>query len=313
MHIEIRQQGRQKKYYLGHSFRQGNKVRKIRRYLGANLSAKKLGELRIRAEILIKEQIKSYKEIRDPFRNVLSIEELNQIKNLDIKPLLEIAHLSEKEWETFAKRFTYDTNAIEGSTITYSEVKDIVEKQKWPKYSSKEEVSETYGVIEAVNYIRKIKDHLSLKLIKELHRIVFKNSKPFAGQLRPKGIEVGIVDKLGNIIHRGAPSHNVVNLLEDLIQWYKKNKRKYPSLVLAVVVHNQFEEIHPFQDGNGRVGRLLLNNILIKQGLPPVNIQFRNREEYYSTLQEYSKKGNIRPMIDLVLKEYKNLKKIVGR
>lgn len=309
MFIEVRKEGKKNKYYLAHSFRDGNKIRKIRRYLGSNLSEKKLEELRKRAEVLIREQIKSYKEIRDPFKHVLSTVELNQIKELDIKKTIEIFHLSEYDWLNFTEKFAYDTNAIEGSTITYSEVEQIIEKNKWPEDASKAEVSETYGVADAIRCIRNTKTHISIKLIKELHKIVFKNSKTFAGKIRPKGIEVGVKDRFGNIIHRGAPSTKVSSLLKELIEWYNKNKHRYPALVLAVVVHNQFEEIHPFQDGNGRVGRLLLNNILIKHNLPPVNIQLIHRREYYDALQEYHKKEDIRPMINLILKEYKNLKK----
>jgi len=309
MFIEIRKVGKKKKYYLAHSFRYGKKIVKIRRYLGSYLSKKKLQELRKRAEALILEQVKSYKEIRDPLKYALSTEELNQLQNLDIKDAIQVHHLSEKDWLDFAEKFTYDTNAIEGSTITYTQVKDIVEKQKWPKYSSKEEISETYGVVGAINYIRKTKEHISIKLIKEIHRIVFKNSKPFAGKLRARGVEVGVVDREGRMSHQGAPSTKVARLLKDLVEWYHKNKKEYLTLALAAVVHNQFEEIHPFQDGNGRVGRILLNNILIKHNLPPVNIQLKNREEYYAALQEYHKKGNIRPMIELILKEYKSYKK----
>ena len=77
---------------------------------------------------------------------------------------------------------------------------------------------------------------------------------------------------------------------------------------MAAVVHNQFENVHPFQDGNGRVGRLILNNILLKHGMPPVNIELKNRQEYYSALQAYEKEGNLRPTIELILKEYKKLK-----
>ena len=75
------------------------------------------------------------------------------------------------------------------------------------------------------------------------------------------------------VVHRGAPSASVKRLLVELAEWYDENKKKLPPLVLAAVVHNQFENIHPFQDGNGRVGRLLLNNILLKHGMPPVNIE----------------------------------------
>ena len=81
---------------------------------------------------------------------------------------------------------------------------------------------------------------------------------------------------------------------------------------MAAVVHDQFENIHPFADGNGRVGRLLLNNILIKHNLPPVNISLRNRREYYEALQEYQKKGNIRQTLNLIIKECKMLKKELG-
>jgi len=308
MFIEVREQGSKKKYYLAHSFRDRGKIKKIRRYLGSNLSKKKLKELRNRAEILIIEQIKSYKEIKDPFKYVLSREDLNILKGLDIKKTIKVQHLSEEDWLNFTERFAYDTNAIEGSTITYSEVEQIIERNKWPEDASKAEVSETYGVADAIKYIRKTKTHISIKLIKELHKIVFKNSKPFAGKIRPKGIEVGVKDKFGNIVHRGASSTKVIEFLKELIKWYNKSKNKYPPLVLAVVIHNQFEEIHPFQDGNGRVGRLLLNNVLIKHYLPPVNIQLSHRRGYYAALQEYHKKGDIMPMIELILKECKSLK-----
>ena len=120
---------------------------------------------------------------------------------------------------------------------------------------------------------------------------------------------MGIRDALGNLVHLGAPSTRVVSLLTELIRWYNKNKNKLPAIVLAVVVHNQFEYIHPFEDGNGRVGRLLLNNILLKHKLPPVNISFKSRSKYYSALKEFQKTGNIRPSIELVLKEYKLLRK----
>jgi Fic family protein len=137
---------------------------------------------------------------------------------------------------------------------------------------------------------------------------VFKNSKPYAGSFRGKGVEVVIADRHGNIVHRGAPQNKIVPLLKELVSWYSKNKKEYHPIVLAAVVHNQFENVHPFQDGNGRVGRLLLNNILLKNRLPPVNIKLKNREEYYSSLQAYEKEGNLRPTIEIILKEYKKLK-----
>ncbi len=308
MYIEKRRVGKKIKYYLAHAFRKDGTVKKIRFYLGTNEKAAR--EKRGRAEQIIKERIKAYNVISDPFRRALTSREIEEVRSLEAKGNISIRHLSEEDWKKFTESFVYDTNAIEGSSVTSVEVRDILEKQKWPE-REKWEISETYGVRDAIQFIRTTKDHLSLSLIKELHKISFKNSKGFAGKFRQKGQEVGVVDGTGKIIHRGAPSVLVVKLLKDLVSWYQKNKTKYPPVILAVVVHNQFETIHPFVDGNGRVGRLLLNNILLKHNKPPVNIELRNRHEYYASLREYQESGNIRPMIKLILKEYKNLKKLL--
>ena len=116
----------------------------------------------------------------------------------------------------------------------------------------------------------------------------------------------------GNIVHEGAPPSRINHLLRELINWYQKNKNKYPALVLGAVVHNQFENIHPFRDGNGRVGRILLNNILIKHKLPLINIDIKDRMDYYNTLREYDFNKDLKPTIELYLKSYKDLKKELG-
>ena len=224
-----------------------------------------------------------------------------------------MAHLSEDDWKSFTEEFTYHTNAIEGSRVSKEEVRQILGDQRWPE-RSREEISEALGVAEAVKYISRSKVHLSVGLVRELHRIVFKNSKPFAGETRRKsGVEVSVVDRAGNVIHRGAPSSQVDAKLEGLVTWYHENKGEYPSFVLAAVVHNQFETIHPFEDGNGRIGRLLLINVLLKHGLPPLNIEIENRKEYYEALWEYQTTGDLRPTLDLMLKEYRRLRSMLKR
>ena len=311
MYVEKRKDKGKVKYYLAHSFREGGKVHKIRKFLGKNINDKELKERISKAEKIILNEIKKYKVISDPLKKPLSKDEINFIEKLEVNQKLRVFHLSKKQWKLFSELFTYNTNAIEGSELKQKEVKEILEKDKWPK-KSKEDIAETYGVDEAIEFIQKTKEHISLNLIKEFHKIVFKNSKDFAGGFRKAGEEVVIRDGLGNIIHYGAPQSRIISLLKELINWYNQNNTKYPGLILAVVIHNQFENIHPFADGNGRVGRILLNNILIKNKLPPVNIDLKNRKEYYLALQEYENNHNIRPMIDLLLKEYKSLKRKFG-
>ena len=240
MNLEIRIQGKKKKYYLGHSFREQGKVRKIRRYLGVDLSKKQVEKLSKIAEILIKEQIEEYNKIIDPLKHELTERELKFIKQLEVKSNIQVEHLSEKDWEIFTELFTYNTNAIEGSTINEKEVEEILEKNKWPQQVRKEEISETYGVAEAVRYIRSCKEHISIKFIEKLHQLVFKNSKAFAGKLRRKGVEVVIKDINGSIIHQGAPSLKIRSLLNELLHWYKVHRKRYSPLILAAVLHNQF-------------------------------------------------------------------------
>lgn len=308
MFIEKRQNRGRTLYYLAHSYRKDGKIRKIRVYMGADLAPVVLENKKNEAEQKINSQLQISKFIHDPYRTVLSPSELGELRTIEAKGQIKMLHLSEDDWRRFTEAFTYDTNAIEGSSVTGAEVEKILEKNKWPD-KPKEEISETYGVAEAVAYLRKTKEHISIGLIRELHRIIFKNSKPFAGSFRARGKEVAVVDGAGNVIHRGAPSNQVLSFLKELVGWYAKNRKKYPPLVLAAVVHNQFENIHPFEDGNGRIGRLLLINILLKHNLPPLNIELKSRKEYYAALQTYQNSQNIRPMIELMLKEYRHLKK----
>jgi len=309
MHIEIQERGGRKHYYLAHSYRKDGKVRKVRRYLGPDLTKTQVKQLRAHAEKSLKAEIESRRKIRDPLKTVLTPGEVKEINALIMGGDVNISRLSEGDWLHFTELFTYDTNAIEGSTVTAKEVRKILEEDEWPKERGKWEIAETYGLAEAVAYIRETRTHVSINLVKRLHELCFANSKTFSGKLREKGVEVVIADIHGNVVHRGAPQKKIVNLLKELIEWYKKNKKKYHPIVLAAVVHNQFENIHPFQDGNGRVGRLLLNNILLKHGMPPVNIELKNRREYYASLQAYEREGDLRPTIELMLKEYKRLQK----
>jgi len=313
MYVEKRKSKKGITCFLAYSFREGGKIHKIRKLLGTNISKEVLEERISKAEKLITDEIEKYRVIKDPLDKELTKEEIDFIKKLEKEANLKVMHLSEEDWRAFSELFTYNTNAIEGSELTNAEVKEIIKKDIWPKEKSKEDIAETYGVNEAINYIRVTKEELSLDLIKEIHRIVFKNSKTYAGNFREKGDEVVVRTSSGIIVHEGAPQPRINALLDELVDWYNKNKRKYPTLILASVVHNQFENIHPFADGNGRVGRILLNFILIKNNLPPVNIELKNRMEYYNTLQEYEKNKNLRPTIEFLIKEYKETKKSLSK
>jgi len=302
MYIEKRTSRKNIKYYLVHSYREKDKVEKIRKYLGVNLSKEELEKKKNEAEKKILELLE---EINTKvFAFTLT---KKQIENLnEYNKQLKIVHLSEKEWQNFTEEFVYNTNAIEGSTVTEEEVPEILHKKK----AENEEEVETKGVAKAIGYLRKTKEDLSLSLLLRLHKICFERSKSFAGGFRK--VNVVIRNSQGQILHSGVPKEELMKYLKDFIEWYKENKSEFRPLVLAAIMHNQFEHIHPFQDGNGRVGRLLLNFILLKNNYPPINILLEDRMEYYQTLQEYSKKDKLKPTLKFLIKQYKKTLKEVS-
>lgn len=296
MFIEKRKQGKKNKYYLVHTYRIGKKVKRISRYLGSDLTSKNLEKLRKRAEKHILEHMKE----KQPFE--MSDYEIKELKKYEKE--IDIEHLHRTlDWKQFTKIFTYNTNAIEGSTVTYPETEEIIEKKKKPKGDNEKE---TLNVAKAVDFIRKTKQKFSLNLIKKIHLICFKGTKHFAGKFRDA--EVAVIDGFGNVVHRGAHSDDVENLLKELVSWYKKQHGKLPPLLLAALVHNQFETIHPFQDGNGRVGRLLLNYVLLNYNYPPLNIKSKDRKEYYKVLQDFQKTGNIKSTLKCLISQYRSEK-----
>jgi len=301
MYIEKRIVGMSTKYYLVYSYREKKNVNKIRKYLGSDLSVEELVKAKAEAEQEIKKVIGELST--EIFNFSLTKNQVEKLNNYDRQ--IKIHHIEGWSWKRFTEEFTYNTNAIEGSTIQQQDVPGILHKEK----AEDVEEIETKGVANAIDFIRKTKDELSLNLIKKLHKMCFEGSKPFAGQFR--NVNVVIKNSIGEIIHMGTPFQQLPQALDDLVSWYEKNKNKFKPLVLAAIIHNQFEHIHPFQDGNGRVGRLLLNFILLKKKYPPINISLEDRAEYYHTLQEYSKNQNLKPTVLFLIKQYKKTLKQV--
>ena len=294
MFIEIRKKGKSKKYYLIHTYREKGKVKRISQYLGSNLNEEKLQELKKVAGQHILEEIKE----RSILEFELTKKEIEEYKKYGVD--IKVKHLQTLNWKRFTEDFTYNTNAIEGSTVALSEVKELLSGEEEPQDADD---VETLNVATAVEHIKKSKEKITVDFINHLHLICFKGTKKFAGELR--NVNVVIRDGQGNIVHQGAPINKVKGLIEELCKCYDKHKKKYPPLLLAVVMHNQFEKIHPFQDGNGRVGRLLLNYVLLQHKYPPINIRLRDRGRYYKCLQEFDHKNDIKSTLKFLISQYK--------
>ena len=294
VYIEKRKQKENTKYYLTHSYKIRGKTRKIRRYLGQNLSESEIKARRKEAEESIREELDSHKNL---LKFSLTKKEILKLNEYDSD--IQIEHLDPLQWKAFTETFVYNTNAIEGSTVPFNKVHDILEDNTRARTSDE---LESIGVAKAVDYIRNTSEELSLPLILKLHEMCFRGSKQFAGRLRD--VEVIIRDGRGNIVHQGIPSAEIERELNELTLWYNENRKVMKPLLLAALLHNQFEYIHPFEDGNGRVGRLLLNYALLKKGYPPINILLEDRGEYYECLRLYSQENNLENTLEFLVQQY---------
>ncbi|MFA5141770.1 MAG: Fic family protein [Candidatus Woesearchaeota archaeon] len=293
MFLETRAVGDKKKYYLIHTYRIGGSVRRVSHFLGTDLGPDQLISARKAGEITL------LKQIRGTSVFTLRDSEIEAYKSYDKR--LEIHHLQKHfDWGKFTEEFTYNTNAIEGSRVVLKEVKSLLGKHSTA--TSSDEI-ETLNVAKAVEHIRNSSEKMSMELILRLHKMCFTGTKDYAGSFRD--VEVVIKDRAGNIMHMGAPFKQINSLLKELVDWYNMHEKKHSPLLLAAVVHDQFEHIHPFQDGNGRVGRLLLNYVLLHHGYPPVNIRFKDRTWYYKTLRIFDRTGDVRPTLRFLISQFR--------
>ena len=228
-------------------------------------------------------QIKFKKEKLDKFRPLTS----EQVKNL------------KKLYDT---ELTYNSNAIEGSTLTYSETKLILNEGITIGGKTINEHLEAINHKEAIDFIEDLAlsktYQLTLQDIKNLHYLILKsiNTKE-AGIYRTK--PVGVVKSDGKIYHFTDPL-KIEEKMQEFIAWLNDAKEIEP-IKLATLTHLKFVTIHPFIDGNGRTARLLMNLILLQNGYPHVIIKVSSRVRYIQSIEKAQQNGDFKDFYKFVL------------
>jgi len=176
----------------------------------------------------------------------------------------------------------YNSNAIENSTLTLKETEKILLEMEVSKNVSLREVFEAKNLARVMEYIRtKFSEELSKEIILLLHQMLIGNiDDSISGKLRKKGEYV----RVGNYI-APAPEH-VERMLEEILIEHSSDDISYLIDKISRF-HLQFETIHPFNDGNGRIGRVLINYQLYKIGFPGIIIRDKEKVIYYNSFQEY--------------------------
>ena len=207
--------------------------------------------------------------------------------------------IQEKNLKDFSIKFTYNTQRIEGSTLTLRDTILLLEDGLTPSNRLHMDIKETEIHQKLFLEIMKQKDDLSLRVAKKWHKKLFEQTKPdISGLLRNYDVGIGQSKFI-------PPSHTAVNLLVDgFFKWYNKNKNKLNPVELAALVHLKFVTIHPFGDGNGRTTRLIMNYVLHKFDYPLLDIDYGNRHLYYRALESSQTKDNDIPFLQWFMKKY---------
>lgn len=200
--------------------------------------------------------------------------------------------------ESLSLEWTYNSNKIEGNTLTLQETRLIIEEGITVKGKSLREHFETLNHHDAIALVEALATQNSAlkdKEILELHALVLQRiEKDFAGRYRNSGVRI----TKANFIPLNALK--VDSLMQELIAWLNADGKDLPCLVRVAIFHHRFVWIHPFFDGNGRTVRLIQNLLLMREGYPPAVVLANDRKKYYRSLNA-ANKGHYSAILLVVL------------
>src|SRR3989339_1337279 len=231
------------------------------------------------------------------------IENLNNLLQSKLKTLNRLRPLSPslvaKLKEKFEIEMTYNSNSIEGNTLTLKETYLVIQHGVTVKGKSLKDHLEAKNHKEALDYLYELIEHkknntISHHLIKSLHTLIIQDiNKNIAGQYRKLDVFISGSN------HTPPSALDVQIKMDELINWAQVNFNKMNIIDFSAIFHHKFVHIHPFEDGNGRVGRLLMNIFLMNYGFPLAIIQTNDRHKYYRALS-FADDGDYKILVNFV-------------
>lgn len=239
------------------------------------------------------------KRKRGRFAVILTEIDIKKVKLDDMRPLT--AGETQRLRDEFMVDFTYNSNAIEGNTLTLKETAMVLEGMTIDRKPLKDHL-EAVGHRDAFLYIEDIaqnKARLRDTEIKAIHSLVLMN--------RPedKGVYRRIPATIAGAYTEPVQPFLIEPKLVELLAENEDRKKTMHPIERIARFHLEFEGIHPFIDGNGRTGRLILNLELIRNGYPAINVKFTDRKRYYDAFDAFYRDGKADDMV-LLVAEYVN-------
>ncbi|MEK6927471.1 MAG: Fic family protein [Nanoarchaeota archaeon] len=294
--------GNKSYYYLRASSKKGKKlVTKDIAYLGSSIDEVKLSldklsehkdQIRKSYNVInsflesnhFLEKAKELKLKKDEFLGEKT-EEIEACKLHHLKVFDKLDNLTKRETlKNYVIEFAYNTASIEGNTINLEEARNLLNEGITPKDKTLREIYDLQNTEKVFFEILddKLKPELTHELIIEIHDNLLKN---IDARLGYRTTDVRVVKSN----FEATPGKYVKTDMDLLLKWFKENEKKLHPLVLATIFHHKFEKVHPFMDGNGRTGRMLMNFMLLKSNVPPIIIHKKTRKEYLEGMREADK------------------------
>ena len=243
------------------------------------------------------EKVKKSKLKKDVYLSRSILEKIEACKLHWQKDFLRREKLSQEEYmKNFIIEFAFNTTSIEGNTITLKQAHRLLSEKRTPKGKTLREIYDLQNTEKVFFEILDSKEEITHDFIVDIHKKLLKDIDARTGYRN------GNV-KVFRSRFKTTPYQYIKADMDILLGWYKKNRKTLHPLVLGTIFHQKFEKIHPFFDGNGRTGRLLFNNILLKMRYPPIIYRKKNRTEYLNKLSE----ADHSPLVNSDLKYYKSL------
>jgi len=257
----------------------------------------------------------SHPEFQKLWEEIQTInEKINRLRPLD-------ENLNDALQERLRLEWTFNSNAIEGNSLTFGETSFFLregltsEGRPLKDFLEAKNHAEAIGVLES--FVRE-KKPITEFFIKSLHGVLMQGmeytiAKGADGKHFHKKLHVGQYKKQPNHvlmangkIHSFCEPLHVPGEMEKLIQWlYSKEANRLSVVEKAALLHYKFVTIHPFDDGNGRISRLLMNLVLLQEGLPPCIIKNKNRRSYIATLEKIRNGASVKSFLLFVARELK--------
>lgn len=233
------------------------------------------------------------------FADILTTIDIKKVKLDSMRPFT--AGETQRLRDEFMVDFTYNSNAIEGNTLTLKETAMVLEGMTIDRKPLKDHL-EAVGHRDAFLYIEDIaqnKTKLRETEIKAVHSLVLIN-RP-----QDKGIYRRLPVTIAGAYTEPVQPYLIEPKMTELLSINEEWKKTMHPIERIARFHLKFEGIHPFIDGNGRTGRLILNLELIRNGYPAINVKFADRKRYYDAFDAFYRDGRADDMV-LLVAEYVN-------